>query len=574
MRGLKWIAIVAVLQLASGTAQAQTNETFPPHWQHQDIGDVGAAGTAFTYDDGETAYWEIDAAGSDIWGTADSFHYLYQSIQDGEISIGSPRLENTDPHAKLGLMIRWGLEPGAPHVILDLQPDGSVEFMTRETANGETMWVSGLPAGTAPTFLRLVRTNGVITGYACKAQACQTVGSVSRPDGDAFIGLAVTSHEYGVLNHARSFSPVLQTVPAPWQAFDWNLADVGVPGYTFFQRGTFTVKGAGKDIWGTADSYRYVEQSLFGDGTVTAHLLSQDTGGNTFAKAGVIAVSGSKTVILDVRPTGDVEFMARPVDGAAMQFIAGGAVTLPAWLKLQRVGDDFTASTSQDGTNWQVVGTTTVVMHDNLDSVIRAGLAVTSHDPTVLHTAMFDHVVVLSGASHDIDIGDSGAIGSVSATDVDFTVRGAGADIWGTQDAFNFFYENMNGDGGLQARILSLDNTDTFAKAGVMVRASTNPSSAHFMLNVRPGGDLELLLRSFDGGTTQFVGTAHVSFPVVLRVWRKDGYISADYSQDGRTVQQLGIWKDFLPADVLIGVAVTSHERGVLASAVVDNIYR
>jgi hypothetical protein len=366
------------------------------------------------------------------------------------------------------------------------------------------------------------------------------------------------------------------TVPSPWQSFDWNLAQIGTPGYAFFQHGTFTVKGAGADIWGTADSYRYVEQYLYGDGIVTARLTSQDVDGNTYAKAGVVAVSGGKIVILDVRPNGGIEFMARPADGASMQFIAGGEVTLPVWLKLQRVGDDFTASTSEDGSNWQVVGTTTVVMHEFTNGTITAGLAVTSHDPTVLHTATFDHVVVLSGASHDIDIGDTGAPGSVSSTDVDFTVRGAGADIWGTQDAFNFFYEAFNGDGGVQARILSLDNTDTFAKAGVMIRASTDSSSAHVTLDVRPNGDLEFMQRANTGDVTTFLGTAHVSFPVTLQLNRDSyGNLRATYLQNGTTTwATVGTTVVHLPTDVLVGVAVTSHERGVPASAVVDNIIR
>jgi hypothetical protein len=80
----------------------------------------------------------IDGAGSDIWGTSDSFHFVYRAFFDGEIGSKPPSLENTGQFAKIGLMIRAGLEPGSPHVILDVKPDNSVEFMTRSALNGET----------------------------------------------------------------------------------------------------------------------------------------------------------------------------------------------------------------------------------------------------------------------------------------------------------------------------------------------------------------------------------------------------------------------------------------------------
>jgi hypothetical protein len=66
----------------------------------------------------------------------------------------------------------------------------------------------------------------------------------------------------------------------------------------------------------------------------------------------------SQLVILDVRPNGLIEFMARPIQGGTMSFIAGSAASFPVWLKLQRGGDQFTGSLSENGVDWQVVGTT------------------------------------------------------------------------------------------------------------------------------------------------------------------------------------------------------------------------
>src|SRR5947207_15527245 len=123
------LALIASLLIAAGVAHAQ--HQVPRPWQHQDIGAVGVPGSATQADNGDIL---IAGSGDDIWGTADSFHFMYQWIQDGEISIQLPSLENTNPDAKIGVMLRKDLQAGAVMVALDQQPDGSVEFMTRPTA--------------------------------------------------------------------------------------------------------------------------------------------------------------------------------------------------------------------------------------------------------------------------------------------------------------------------------------------------------------------------------------------------------------------------------------------------------
>ena len=117
-------------------------------WQQTDVGDVGIAGSATV---GSDADLFINGAGSDIWGTTDSFHFVYQTMYDGEIGTSAgPSLQNTHPHAKIGLMIRLTVAADSPHVVLDLQPDGSVEFMQRATAGVETTFIGGVAGGVSP----------------------------------------------------------------------------------------------------------------------------------------------------------------------------------------------------------------------------------------------------------------------------------------------------------------------------------------------------------------------------------------------------------------------------------------
>ncbi len=73
-----------------------------------------------------------------------------------------------------------------------------------------------------------------------------------------------------------------------------------------------------------------------------------------------------------------------------------------------------------------------------------------------------------------LDIGAVGAQGDAtydSGTQT-FTVKGAGADVWGTADALQYAYTSLTGDGTIVARVISTTNNAPWVKAGVMIRAS------------------------------------------------------------------------------------------------------
>src|SRR5439155_4439020 len=77
------------------------------------------------------------------------------------------------------------------------------------------------------------------------------------------------------------------------------------------------------------------------------------------------------------------------------------------------------------------------------------------------------------------DIGSPGIAGSASYASGTFTVKAAGSDIWGMADGFRYLYQSIAGDGQIVVRVAGLQNTNTFAKAGVMLRATTTAGSAH-----------------------------------------------------------------------------------------------
>jgi ABC-type transport system involved in multi-copper enzyme maturation permease subunit/regulation of enolase protein 1 (concanavalin A-like superfamily) len=162
------------------------------------------------------------------------------------------------------------------------------------------------------------------------------------------------------------------------------------------------------------DNFRFVHQSLTGDGSVTIRVSDlkglAGRAAEPWAKAGVIIKQNTK---------GGSQYaalMVTPDHGVRMQWNfthdkAGSAPSKdPRWLRLTRKGTDFTGYESTDGSHWTKVGTVTL---PELTKTTQAGLFVA----TPLHnnlrrsfggtsetaggtsaTATFDHVALRGGS--------------------------------------------------------------------------------------------------------------------------------------------------------------------------------
>src|SRR5262249_22849065 len=132
--------------------------------------------------------------------------------------------------------------------------------------------------------------------------------------------------------------------------------------------------------------------------------------------------------------------------------VAGAA---PKWVRLVRTGGNITASYSADGASWTPIGTVSVTLPQNA----LVGLPISSHDNAQLATATLDSVSVTAALPPpwtQQDIGTVGVAGSAAESNGTFTVKGAGADIWGTADAFHYVYQPLSGDTDIQAHVASV----------------------------------------------------------------------------------------------------------------------
>lgn len=170
------------------------------------------------------------------------------------------------------------------------------------------------------------------------------------------------------------------------------------------------------------------------------------------------------------------------------------------------------------------------------------------------------------------DVGSPSPAGSAAASGGTFTVRGAGSDIWGTADAFRFAYRTLSGDGTIIARLDSQSNTNAWAKAGVMIRESLAPGARHAFMALTPSNGAAFQRRPTADGYSQHTGLAGLTSPRWLRLQRVGSTFTGSVSADGVTWTVVGSATVTLPGAVLAGLAVTSHQAGVLGTAVFGSV--
>ena len=192
----------------------------------------GQVASVGSFVEGPVGTVTMTAAGSDIWGTADEFHFAYKTLTGpGTIIAKVDSIQNTHASAKAGVMIRETLDPdskfafalvsAASGVAIQWRPDsGAGATGVTETGIAAPHWVR-LERDVAGNFTAAHSTNGsswVPVGSAVPANVPMT--------SDVYVGLAVTSHAAAATCEAK-FSNVTISGTAGGQ---WLHQDIGILG--------------------------------------------------------------------------------------------------------------------------------------------------------------------------------------------------------------------------------------------------------------------------------------------------------------------------------------------------------
>jgi regulation of enolase protein 1 (concanavalin A-like superfamily) len=305
---------------------------------------------------------------------------------------------------------------------------------------------------------------------------------------------------------------------------------------------------------------------------------------NVWVKAGVMIRGtldpGSAQAFMLVSFSKGLAFQRREVTGGTSVSTTGAMAAAPYWVMLDRIGNTFNAYQSADGVLWTLVDTDTIVMA----ATVNVGLGVSSHSTTATAAATFDNVSVVAGtpappatfpapwARQDIGaVGASGGGGYDIGTDT-FTVKGAGADVWGTADAFDYVYRPLNGDGWIVARVASIQNTASWAKAGVMIRESLDANAAQAFMLASFSKGLAFQRRVVTGGDSTSTAGALVAAPVWVKLERIGNVFNAYSSADGMTWTLVGSDQIAMGSNVMVGLAVSSHTTATAAAVKFDHV--
>jgi len=191
-------------------------------------------------------------------------------------------------------------------------------------------------------------------------------------------------------------TPLFAQLPAGWTGKDQGSpAAAGSVQYDQATE-TWTIRGDGTGIRGTADQFYYVYKAMSGDGELVARIVSLDPALADWSMAGVMIrvmlTPGSPYAFMGVSANTDtkdhgITFWGREGFNVAADHESSGAVTAPYWVKVKRSGDTFAGYSSPDGKEWTEQYSTAA---PGIPKSTYIGYAVTSEVGGKLITAVID----------------------------------------------------------------------------------------------------------------------------------------------------------------------------------------
>jgi regulation of enolase protein 1 (concanavalin A-like superfamily) len=178
----------------------------------------------------------------------------------------------------------------------------------------------------------------------------------------------------------------------------------------------------------------------------------------------------------------------------------------------------------------------------------------------------------------EFESGDVGqvAVRGFSSRDGDvLSVTGSGFDIFGTRDEFHYVHQQRTGDFAVTTRVIDVQNLHRWVKAGLMVRESLSPRARHASIFATPTTERGVAFqrRTVTAGESTHTAGPVLAPPLWLGLTRVGNTVSAYYRRTTAESWTLVGTETFtdLAATVFVGLAVSSHVDGRLATARFDN---
>ncbi|MBD0384052.1 pectinesterase family protein [Paenibacillus sedimenti] len=371
----------AGLSTQSDNVAVHVNKTGPiAPWQSQDIGSVGIPG--HTQLEGDEKTVTVKSAG-DIGGTADAFHYAYQTLTgNGEIIARIDHITPTDDNAEAGVMVRETLEPSSKMAMLAIpyvKLGKKGVMISRSEAGADSARAEHEDFITTPYWVKLVRIGSQLTGLisadktnwkriasvdipmqetvyiGLAADASKTIDDVNKYNASLFSGVEIQSlaADYPTPPQSLTISAGNKSAALAWSpvstAATYNIKRSNVPGgpYTTVKSNvttssfTDTNLTAGKPYYyvvssvnTSGESFDSTEASVTPTGAAeTIWLITDDYEGDTIGE-----IPAGYTQVNPIPPTDTNKVMTQEVpvtstgnsSGKAMQLYDTGTVNTRA----------------------------------------------------------------------------------------------------------------------------------------------------------------------------------------------------------------------------------------------------
>ena len=491
-------------------------------WASMDILDPTTTAIPGEFKEITPGKYTVSGSGVDIWDNADSFHYAYKPIiGDVDISVQVTNIENLQTWVKAGIMLRETLDTGSKHVnlfatanlLLPLVKEylQGMQFQARIKTNDLSGGYTSRFNGTSfPQHIRLTRRGDTFNAFeSSSGQDWQLIGSINIPMNQTiYAGLAVTSNFIDQVSTA------------------------------------------------TFENLSLIEKNISSPSFKTVNFTNQPFN-QSINKEGLFY----KVTNLVAGKTYNVNVISSAGEDINLQAYDNAFNLLECQSFLINVSYDACLATANTNNELYIR-----VDGSYTNSGTDFNLSLTEWTPKDIGTLTEGY-------------NDESASAYPYPNKDKYLIAGSGVDIFNLSDGFRYFYQKISGDIEIIARVSSQVNTHDWAKAGVMIRETDDPSSKFVDVMVTPAPINTKGVR-FQSRVTATTGsvihnntrTNNVATPRWVRLVRRGNTFDAYESFNGVKWLFIGSTHVSMNQDVLVGLAVTSHDDGVTSEAVFENV--
>ena len=441
------------------------------------------------------------------------------------------------PGVGTGMILHWTDNPDATGYVIERSIDGSNFTRIGTTTAGVVTYSDNGLFGSMRYFYRVSATDA--SGNSVPSAV---VNGLNRPNAPSGVNITSWLNDQLVINWRDVSGETGYRVERSTNNINFTTiaSSLGKNIPSFTDTGLAT---------GTTYYYRVTALSLQGD-SPTSIVTSTSTRLVTTTGMGFTTIaSNSMTFHWATVPTATGYRVERSVDGTTFTTLANiGAVLTYTDASVTPLKEYY----------YRVIGT----------NASTEGIA-----PTPIFAAS-PAFVALPAPWKSSDVGAPAGSGAAGYAAGKFTVVANGNDIWNNSDQFRFTYMPLVGNGQIVAHVVSLENTDPWAKAGVMIRENLNGTSRDVFVSLSEANGLQLVYRNSTSAGAAISGASVTGVaPYWVKLVRTGNTFTGFVSTDNITWNAIGgALTIAMSTNAYIGLALTSHTTNTLNTAVFDNV--